>query len=340
MIEIDGSKGEGGGQVLRTSLALSVITGQPVRLHSIRARRSKPGLRAQHLTCVEAAAAISSARVRGARVGASELTFEPGALQPGDYRFDIGTAGSTVLVLQTVLPALLRAEAPSTVSVRGGTHNTGAPPVDFLMRAFLPLVERQGHRVTVEVERFGFYPEGGGAIRATLAPCASPAPLELLERGAVEHIAAEALVANLPRTIAQREVHLLGEMLELDARQVHQVEAAGAGNAMFVAITCEHVTEVFTGFGQRGLRAEAIARGVGDAAKTWLAAGVPVGPHLADQLLLPIALAGQGAFRTTTPTEHTRTNVRIIEQFLPVRFELVEESFDAWRVTLQPRATV
>ncbi|MFN7134491.1 MAG: RNA 3'-terminal phosphate cyclase, partial [Myxococcales bacterium] len=182
MLTIDGSMGEGGGQIIRTSLACALITGKSFRITKIRARRAKPGLMRQHLTAVRAAAEIGDAEVTGAEVGSSELTFRPGKLRAGDYHFAIGTAGSTTLVLQTVLPALLMASGPSSVVLEGGTHNPMAPTYDFLERCFLPLVERLGPRVSTRLERPGFYPAGGGRWSVQLAP----APLkgfELLERG-------------------------------------------------------------------------------------------------------------------------------------------------------------
>ena len=161
MLSIDGSFGEGGGQIIRTSLALSLITGKAFRVYNVRARRKRPGLQRQHLTAVTAAAAIGGARVDGAHVGSKEFTFVPGAVQPGEYNFSIGTAGSTMLVLQAVLPPLLNADAPSLLLFEGGTHNVHAPPFEFIQKTFLPLVGRMGPTVSVELQRYGFYPPGG-----------------------------------------------------------------------------------------------------------------------------------------------------------------------------------
>jgi RNA 3'-terminal phosphate cyclase (ATP) len=170
VIEIDGSFGEGGGQILRSSLALAIVTGQPVRLSNIRAGRRKPGLMRQHLTAVNAAAAICGATVDGERIGATELTFTPGAVRAGEYQFSIGTAGSTTLVLQTVLLPLLTAGGPSRIVLEGGTHNPFAPPFDFLERAYLPLINRMGPNVRATLERPGFYPAGGGRIAIEIEP--------------------------------------------------------------------------------------------------------------------------------------------------------------------------
>lgn len=181
-VEIDGQRGEGGGQILRTALALSLVTGRPVRFRNIRARRARPGLRPQHRTAVLAAARVGAARIEGNSVGSTELEFEPTMLSPGVHHFDIGTAGSTTLVLQTILPALLSADAPSSVRIVGGTHNPLAPCFDFLERAFVPLLRRMGADVSIRLERAGFVPAGGGSLVVEVRPT-KLAPLVLHERG-------------------------------------------------------------------------------------------------------------------------------------------------------------
>jgi RNA 3'-terminal phosphate cyclase (ATP) len=202
MLEIDGARGEGGGQILRSSLALSLVTGTPFRIVNIRAGRKRPGLMRQHLTAVQAAVEVGQARVRGAEVGSRDLTFEPKAIRAGDYHFSVGTAGSATLVLQTVFPALALAKGPSTVTVEGGTHNPMAPPFDFLARAFLPLIERMGPRCQAVLERPGFYPAGGGRFRVSVEPAPAFARLDLRERGEIRGRRATAVVALLARSIA------------------------------------------------------------------------------------------------------------------------------------------
>src|SRR5437762_121940 len=196
MLTIDGSFGEGGGQIIRTSLALSLITGTPFRIYNVRARRAKPGLQRQHLTAVNAAAEVGNAQVDGAQVGAREFTFRPGKVQPGAYTFDIGTAGSTTLVLQAILPPLMCAAEPSLVVLRGGTHNVHAPPYEFLARTFLPLIARMGPRVHVELVRYGFYPPGGGQFNVYIEPAAHLTPLELIARGEFKSRRARGLVVR------------------------------------------------------------------------------------------------------------------------------------------------
>jgi len=321
-IEIDGSFGEGGGQVLRTSLALSLVTGKPVRIRHVRAKRSKPGLLHQHLTALKAAARVGCAKVEGDVLGSGEVVFEPGAVVPGHYELDVGTAGSANLVLQTILPALITADAPSTLVLSGGTHNMASPPYDFLEKAYAPLLARMGPELRLELDRHGFYPAGGGRFRASIRP-AKLAPLELRERGEARSLRAEVLLSRLPTHVARRELDAIAEVLEVKDRVVREVDSRGPGNVAMVVAEHEHVTEVFTGFGKRGRRAEDVGESVAREAKAWLEAEVPVGEHLADQLMLLLALAGGGAFRTLPLSGHATTQPHTIGAFLdvPIRTE-------------------
>jgi len=318
MLTIDGSQGQGGGQILRTSVALSMVTGTPLTIDRIRAGRKKPGLMRQHLTAVLAAAAVGQAHVEGAELGSSRLVFQPGATRPGEYHFNVGTAGSTTLVLQTVLPALLNADGPSTLVLEGGTHNPFAPPFDFLAKAFLPIVNRMGPAVIATLERPGFYPGGGGKIRVSVKPSLRLAGLDLLERGAIRRRRASAVVAKLPRHIAERELDVVRCRLGLDQTELNILEipsTRGPGNVVLIEVESEHVTEVFVGFGARGLKAEAVAARAADQVDRYLAADVPVGVNLADQLLLPLVLAGGGSFRTMPLSGHAKTNIDVIQRF-------------------------
>lgn len=334
MLTIDGSFGEGGGQILRTSLALALVTGQPLRIEKIRAKRPKPGLQRQHLTAVHAAAAVAQARVEGSELGSRELVFAPGPILPGEYAFDVGTAGSTTLVLQTVLPALMLAAGPSRLELTGGTHNIFAPPVDFLQEAFLPLVRRMGPRVEVRLERYGFYPKGGGRITVAIEPVRALQPLELVDRGRVVEHSARAVVARLPLHIAQREADTIRRRLgwPADSVSVGEVDSPGPGNVLTARVRSEQVTEVFTGFGQIGVPAEKVAAGVAREVRRYLEADVPVGAHLADQLLIPLALAGAGRFRTLEPTDHTTTNLKTIRRFLDVPLVVEQAGERQWEV--------
>jgi RNA 3'-terminal phosphate cyclase (ATP) len=338
MLTIDGSEGEGGGQVLRTSLALSMVTGTPFRMTQVRAKRAKPGLLRQHLTALRAAAEVSGAEVTGAELGSQAISFHPGTIRGGAYHFAVGTAGSATLVLQTVLPALLRADAPSSLILEGGTHNPLAPPVDFLVRAFLPLLARMGPRVTATLVRPGFFPAGGGKLEVAIAPAPRLEPLELLERGALRSLRGRALVASVGNHVAERELAVLAERLQLPPESLRPESLAnGPGNVVFVEVESEHVTEVFSGFGERGVSAETVAGRVADEALAHLRSEVPVGEHLADQLLVPLALAGRGAFRTVAPSSHTRTQVDVIGRFLPVAIGTTQVGPLAWQVDVGPR---
>lgn len=335
MIEVDGSAG--GGQLLRTALTLSLCTLTPFRMRGIRAGRARPGLMRQHLTAVEAATRIGNAHVTGAVPGSQELTFVPGAIEGGDFRFAIGTAGSTTLVAQTVLPALLRARRVSTVRLEGGTHNPLAPPADFLAQAFLPQLARMGANAQIDVKRHGFFPAGGGRVDVRVEPCAALAPLDLVARGDVRGVRATALVSGLPVDIARRELDVAARRLGVkrDAQSLVDVTPAlGPGNVFLVAVDCEHVTEVFVGFGERGLAAETVAERVCREASRYIDADVAAGAHLADQLLLPLALAGSGSFTTLAPTDHATTNAALIEKFLPVEITFEPQGGKTWLVRI------
>lgn len=322
MIEIDGSIGEGGGQILRSALALSMVTGMPFRIRNIRASRPKPGLMRQHLSAVRAAAQVCDASVCGDEVGSCEIEFRPGSIRPGDYRFAIGTAGSTTLVLQTVLPALLASRSASSVTVSGGTHNSHAPSVHFLKHAFAPILGRMGRDVDVRLERYGFYPAGGGLVTARVSPGERLSPVELFERGEVIGRRAIATVAGLSGAIAKRELGVIQSVLgwEDAAVRIEQLtDDVGPGNVLSVEVQAERVTEVFTGFGERGVSAEQVADGVAKSVRSYLAMGVPVWCHLADQLMLPMAIAGGGGFTTGRLSSHAETNAEVIEKFLPIK---------------------
>jgi RNA 3'-terminal phosphate cyclase (ATP) len=335
---IDGAEGEGGGQVLRSSLALSIITGRPFTLENVRARRAKPGLQRQHLTAVRAAAEVSGARVEGDAVGSSRVRFEPGPVRAGDYVFRIGTAGSATLVLQTVLPALLTADGPSTVTLEGGTHNPMAPPFEFIDRVFLPWVNRMGAHVTATLDRSGFYPAGGGRFRVSITPFATRERVEVTTRGALVERRVVARVAGLPWAIAEREVRAANELLGWAYDRLSPEvlpKDQGPGNVVMVEVGFEHTRELFVAVGERGVPAETVAERVAREALAWLEAEVPVGEHLADQLLVPMALVGGGRFVTVAPSAHTVTNAQVIGRFLPVQIESRQLSERAWEVTVR-----
>ena len=329
MVVIDGSYGEGGGQVLRTALTLAVLTGRPMRIEHVRAGRRKPGLRPQHLTCVRAAASVCGARLEGDELGSQTLTFAPvGLPRPGEYIFDVteaargGSAGSVGLVLQTILLPLALAGGASHLTLRGGTHVPWAPPVSYLEHVFLPLVARMGVRAHTELVRWGFYPAGGGEIQVRIAGREEPLrPIALTERGELVRVWGTAVVMNLPAHIPQRmadRAHNVLAEVGLDAQvEPRRLRGAGPGAAIFLFAEYEHATAGFTAYGRRGLPAERVAEAV---CKDLLAhhhSTAPADPHLADQLVLPMALAeGESQVNTAQVSQHLLTNVWVVQQFL------------------------
>lgn len=335
MITIDGSIGEGGGQILRTSLALSLITGKPFRIEKIRAGRRNTGLLRQHLTSVKAAAEVGRSNVSGANLGSTQLAFTPGKIAAGEYHFAIGTAGSTTLVLQTVLPALMLVDGKSKLTLEGGTHNPFAPPFDFLEKAFLPLLERMGVKVQAKLINYGFYPAGGGKLEVTINGRDRLDRIDLPERGQVKRRQAKAVLCHLPRNIADRELNIVQKKLSWP-KKWHVVEtpanSIAPGNFVSLEIEYEHLTEVFTGFGERNVAAEAVADQAALAARRYLASEAAVGEYLADQLLLPMALAGRGSFTTLPPSRHTTTNIEIIRKFLDIPINAEQISNRVWKI--------
>ena len=316
-IEIDGSQGEGGGQILRTALTLSVLTGRSLHVRRIRAGRAKPGLMRQHLTCVKAAAQISAADVSGAEIGSTEIRFAPNTIAAGSHHFAIGTAGSTMLVLQTVLPILLCADAPSRLTLEGGTHNAMAPTADFIEHGFLPVLARMGARVRMQVERPGFFPAGGGRVVVQIEP-GTLSPIRLVDRGSAVGIRAQAAVAGIPMHVALRELTTVADRFQLRREHLQEIDLgrhAGPGNALTLMAHFDSITEVVTALGERRLSAEQVAAGACDALEQYLSSAAVVGEHLSDQLLLPMILAGGGEFLINQPSSHLRSNAEVIAAF-------------------------
>ena len=337
MIQIDGSFGEGGGQIVRTSLALSLVTGQPLTIDKIRAGRGKPGLMRQHLTALNAAAEIGNAEVSGNYIGSQDITFKPGKIKSGRFHFAIGSAGSCTLVLQTVLPALLQAAGPSELILEGGTHNPYAPPYDFLAKTFIPLLNHMGTVITTSLERPGFYPAGGGKFQVSIQPTPKLTPLELIERGPIRSKVARAVVANLPISIAQRELKVIADRLKWEQKELVAADfenSTGPGNILTIEIVSDALTEVFTGFGERGVSAEKVSQNAVIQVQEYLQYDLPVGRYLADQLLIPLAMAGKGKYRTLPPTRHTNTNIEIVKQFLNVDIQLSEFARRQWEIEI------
>lgn len=334
MMYIDGSEGEGGGQVLRTALGLSLVSGRPFTISKIRGKRKKPGLMRQHLTAVLAAAEIGDAEVQGAAVGSQELVFTPKTISGGNYRYAIGTAGSCTLVLQAILPALLVADEPSTLILEGGTHNPMAPPFDFLAASFVPILKKIGVDIEVVLERPGFYPAGGGRILVSITP-GKICPLELRNRTG-ETIRAKAICAQLPGHIGQRELTFVQKKLSVADENLEQVQldSFGPGNVLSVFVKSNELTETFTGFGQKNVSAEKVAFKAVKEVYRYLQSPAPVGPYLADQLLVPMALAGRGVFVSSSLSSHAMTNLEVVERFCDVRFKVEKIGEKRWQVEL------
>jgi RNA 3'-terminal phosphate cyclase (ATP) len=282
----------------------------------------------QHLTCVKAAAEVCDAAVDGAEIGSTELVFAPGKIKAGDYTFAIGSGGSTTLVLQTLLPALLHADAASSLRITGGTHNPMAPPFHFIEECFLPALITMGAEVSVALEKHGFMQAGGGVLTAKIAPLQTWQRLALIERGELVETFGRVIHAHLHRDIAEREINEAAKVLEWLTNQIelrYANESDGPGNALLLGVRFANVCEMSTGIAQMGKSAESVAHGAAKGLRSYLASTAPVGVHLADQLLLPMALAGGGVFHTVAISSHTRTNIALIEQFLPVRFSISDK---------------
>ncbi len=319
MITLDGSEGEGGGQILRTALAASLITQTPFHIHAIRAGRPKPGLLRQHLAAVRAAVLVGEADVEGDALGSTSLRFVPKRVRQRDLTLDLGGAGSTGLVLQTVCWPLWLADGPSTLTLSGGTHNPWAPPYPFLASSFGPAVERTGVGLALSLDAVGFYPAGGGKMTAVLTPTALVAPLDLCSHDGTGPVCARVIGAAMPSRVLDREAEQLRRRLPENSEiTIRHVESSGPGNALWIEAGSAF-TSVFSAYGRRGTRAEAVADEAVDAWRTWRAAGAVVCEQLADQLLLPLVLAGGGAFRTSAPTRHSTTQVDVLARFFDVR---------------------
>jgi len=337
-IEIDGAQGEGGGQILRTALALSVLTGKTFSLNRIRANRGKPGLLRQHLTCVQAAAEISSAHVEGAELGSATLRFEPEQACSGDFHWQIGTAGSTSLVFQTVLYPLLHCGGETQIRIEGGTHNSMSPPFEFLDLSLKPHLEAMGYGLSLSKLRSGFFPAGGGIILADLVgkTRAKKATLNLSSRTLLG-MEAYAWSANIPVRIGKAEVDIVGAELGIapDRRHAVMVNSLGPGNAVSVVVDMADGKLVFTSFGEPRLALERVAANCVTQVRRFIESGARVDEHLQDQLLLPMSLGSGGRFTTTEPSLHTRTNMDIIKRFLDVEFECEEHGSDLWEITVK-----
>lgn len=323
MLRVDGSYGEGGGQILRTALALSTVLQRPVLIEKIRARRRVPGLQAQHLAGVKALAEIAAAEVEGPAVGSISLRFSPTRITHGEYRWDVGTAGAISLVLQTILIPLAFAPGPSQIFITGGTHVPWSPPFPYIEQVLLPLLERMGLGASLTLRRWGYYPKGGGLVEGKIQP-STLHPLILTRRGPLGEIVGISAVAGLPKRVAERQRdQALSRLRPLGVPcriELESVEARSPGTILFLLVECEGGRAGFSSLGEKGKPAEHVADEACDQVFAYLQRAGVADPHLADQLLLPMALAsGSSSVATTRVTEHLLTNQWVVDQFLPGR---------------------
>lgn len=349
LVVIDGSYGEGGGQVLRSAIALAALLGRPVRIENIRAKRKNPGLQAQHLTSVRAAARVCDAHLEGAHLESTVLEFVPrSAPRAGQYRHDVaearrgGSAGSTSLVFQCVLLPLAFASGTSRVTIQGGTHVAWSPPYHYLADVFLPTLARMGITCTLKLERWGWYPHGGGVIHAEvhgIGPHGRLQGLTLMKRGDLVRLTGFSAVSNLPRHILERQAEQAESLLR-QAGYAPRIErltprASGPGTAVYLLAEYEHTKAGFVAYGRRGKPAEAVAQEAVDAFLTYHRTEAALDPHLADQLILPMALAeGPSAFTTSEITKHLLTNIWVVQHFTDTRFEIEGTKGDPGEVTI------
>ncbi|MBU4447762.1 MAG: RNA 3'-phosphate cyclase [Proteobacteria bacterium] len=324
MLSLDGSYGEGGGQILRTALALAALTGVPVRIERIRARRSKPGLRPQHLTAVQAVARVSQAEVTGAHLGSQALTFRPRTPQGGHYRFDVaektGSAGAVTLVAQALLPPLVKVKSPATVILKGGTHVPWSPPAHYLSQVFLPALAVMGAEVEMALEHWGWYPRGGGEVRLTISGARPLIGVQWHTPAKSSAFRALSAAAKLPEHVARRQAARLTARLDATV-PVEIIPAGGLDPGSLVFVWGPQAG--FAALGARGKPAEQVADEAAEAYLAFRASGAALDRHLADQILIYLALAkGPSRFTTEAVTSHLLTNVWVIEQFLGPTFEI------------------
>ena len=329
-IYIDGSQGEGGGQVLRSSLSLSMCLGTPIEVSNIRAGRKKPGLLRQHLTCVRAAQEVCGAQVQGDGLRSQRIEFIPGKIKSGRFRFSIGTAGSTTLVFQTIFPALLMADDISEVTLHGGTHNGSAPSYDFLKHSFLEVLIRQGVEFESELIHAGFYPNGGGEWHCRVQPLKRMRALNLSKRQALVSRLARTFSSGVPNHVSERELKQVTKKLLWSSDELMSVNAksVSAGNIISLRLNYESHSELFEEVAQLGVKAERIAGKAINCLKQFEQTTAAVGEHLADQLMIPLALFSGGRYKTHALSLHSKTNIEVINRFIPNAICLEKDNDD------------
>ncbi len=349
MLQIDGAYGEGGGQILRTSLSLAAITGQPISINRIRANRSKPGLAIQHLTAVRAAAALCQAQVTGDAVGSTQLEFIPTASAiAGSYTFDVaqttgaGSAGAIMLVLQTILLPLALTKGDSVVTLKGGTHLPWSPPATYIELVYLPMLRQMGVQAQMQVKSWGWYPQGNGEVELQISGQSTPLQgLHLLERGNLQVVrglaVATQLPAHIPQRMASRAENLLKEAKIKTDIQPGKMRGIAPGAGITLVAEYDRSLAGFSALGKLGLAAEKVAEMAVEELLAFHSTGAPVEEHLADQLLLPAALATDASeYRVAEVSLHLTTNAWVIEQFGLAKIAIAP---DSKIVTISPSGT-
>lgn len=342
LLEIDGSYGEGGGQILRTSLAISTILNRPIRITKIRSKRKNPGLQPQHLKGIEALVEISGAKAEGARIGSESVTFLPGKIRSGQYHFDIGTAGSVTLLLQTLILPFCFAEGKSQLTIVGGTHVKWSPPFHYLSYVLFPMLSHMGINIKSGIERWGLYPKGGGKVWIEIEPPKAIKPISLIERGCLKKIKGISAVCNLDRHIAERQKNYIIERvkkeLNLDFKEVevlYNVKSSGKGSFLFVVVEFEKSIAGFSSLGEKGKRAEDVAEDVFISLKDFLESDGSIDPNLSDQLVPFMAFAnGNSSFTTNIITDHLLMNLWVISNFLDLKIIRIGEKGNPGRIEI------
>jgi RNA 3'-terminal phosphate cyclase (ATP) len=340
MLEIDGSFGEGGGQVLRTALGLSCLLNKPFRIFNIRIKRKKPGLMPQHLMGIRALKLISNARVKGDVKGSTELIFEPEEVKAGDYLFDIGTAGSTSLLLQTIILPLIFAKRRSSLSLKGGTHVPFSPPFHYISEVFIPILKKLGISIETKIESYGFYPKGGGKVRVEIIPSGKIKGMRFLEREEIKKLRGISGVGNLPLSIAERQKDAALKVLASEGLKAEietlSVLTPGQGTFMFLGAETDYCLAGFSSLGERGKRAELVGEEVAKNFLSYYSTSACLDHHMADQIVLYLAIAQEESSLTTSEiSNHLLTNLWAIDKFLGIRYVIEGEIGKPGRVTIK-----
>jgi RNA 3'-phosphate cyclase len=326
-IKIDGSHGEGGGQIIRTSISLAAVTGKPCRIDNIRAGRCNPGLQAQHLAGINTVARLCNGKLKGNNIGSTEIEFIPGRIKGGDYKINVGTAGAITLVLQSVVIPCLHADHEVNLELTGGTHVRWSPSMEFFHHIFCSFMEKIGITICVDVKKYGFYPKGGGLVFVNIKPT-MPRNIEFTERGKfiTNHIWSYATNDLKKSQVAERQLSGAEEIMKFEKKNTIYVPSLSTGSLVHTNTCFENCRLAGEAIGERGKKAEEVGRDAAVFLKKQLDTGAPVDEHMADQLLPFMALASSGKIHVAEITNHAKTNISVIEKFLDVKFIMDEKN--------------